>query len=154
MSKLGLCIDCDCVRCGRSKPSECIGTLRCCGDSLYEPCAMWLVPHLIVVKSETRCGGTMSPSDSKRLTSIWRDCDISWSGSWHGDSSGDRSHPYVVGVGTPLVRSKVIHCTPGHLQGWVGIGCDKGKNSSLYYLVDALHDVVLVIVYCIQYKSE
>ena len=48
ISKLGLCIHSDCVRCGRSKTSECIGTLRCCGDSLFGT-TLWLVPHLIVV---------------------------------------------------------------------------------------------------------
>ena len=78
ISKLGLGVHSDCVRCGRCKISECIGTVRCCGDSLLET-TLCLVPQLIVVKNERRCGGTMCPSDSKRLTSIWRDCDTSWS---------------------------------------------------------------------------
>ena len=48
ISNLGLCVHSDCVRCGRSKTSECIGTLRCCGDSLLGT-ILCLVPHSIVV---------------------------------------------------------------------------------------------------------
>ena len=39
------------VRCGRCKTSECIGTLRCCGDSLLGT-TLWLVPYSIVVEWE------------------------------------------------------------------------------------------------------
>ena len=80
ISKLGLCIHSDRVCCGRSKTSECIEILRCCGDTLFGT-TLCLVPHSIVVKSDRRCGGMMCPSDPKRLTSIWRDCDTSWNGT-------------------------------------------------------------------------